>query len=380
MAELYEALVRLSEGDLYPFHMPGHKRGLTDPFLKEASALDITEIDGFGNLYENEGILEELKNRAARLYGADKAFLLLNGSTVGVLSSIYAALRRGGKLLLAKNSHRSAYNAARIVDAGLCFFRQERIGPWGVFGGITPEAAEEALARDKEIKAVFLTSPSYEGLLSDVRSIAEICHRQDIPLIVDSAHGAHLGFDRESAIKWHTPNAVAEGADVVIESLHKTLPSLTQTALMFSCSGRISPDALADSLFMFQTSSPSYLLMAGMERCFHFLETGEGAFRALSKNLSEFRSSLAELKNIPLIGPELVGSHGISGFDPSRILIDAGEFGGYRLSELLRKRYRIEMELSAERYCLGISTVMDIKEGFTRLMKALKELDKVAEA
>ncbi|MCR4908416.1 MAG: aminotransferase class I/II-fold pyridoxal phosphate-dependent enzyme [Lachnospiraceae bacterium] len=378
MAELYEALMRLSGGDLYPFHMPGHKRALTDPFLKEASALDITEICGFGNLYENEGILEELKEEAARLYGAKRAFLLVNGSTVGVLSALHAALRPGGKLLMAKNSHRSAYNAASLLGAGLCFFRQERIEPYGIFGAVTPEAVEEALNRETGVEAVFLTSPSYEGLLSDVRSIAELCHGRDIPLIVDSAHGAHLGFDKKAEEEWHAPNAVGEGADVVIESLHKTLPSLTQTALMFSCSDRVSPEALGDFLFKFQTSSPSYLLMAGMERCFRFLETGEAAFREMYRRLKVFRRDLDALRNLRLFGPELIGKYGISGFDPSRLLIYAGGEGGFRLTGLLRERYRIEMELSAESYCLGIATVMDTEEGFIRLAEALKELDKSA--
>ncbi len=380
MGELYDALLRLNEEEVYPFHMPGHKRGLSDPLLKEAACLDITEISGFGNLYEPEGPLEELKKRAARLYGAKQAFLLVNGSTVGVLSALHAVLSRGGTLLMARNSHRSAYNAARLMESRKCFLEPERISPWGIYGGVTPQAVEKALQTEPGIEAVFITSPTYEGVLSDVRGIAQICHAHGAVLIVDSAHGAHLGFDREYTEKWNAPNAVTEGADVVVESLHKTLPSLTQTAVLFVCSDRADGKRLDDSLFMFQTSSPSYLLMAGMERCFDFLETDRRAFPVLLRRLEAFREELSGLHNIRLFGPELIGHYGISGFDPSRILIDAGTFGGQELAGRLRRDYRIETELAADRFVCALAGVMDRPEGFERLAAALKELDQLAGA
>ena len=221
MPYLYDELVRYCGSDAYPFHMPGHKRRLgqlNDPF-----SFDITEIDGFDNLHHAEGILLEAEKRAARLYGAEETHFLVNGSTAGILSAIGAVTTAGGHLLMMRASHKAAYHAVAAGGltahylSGLCGGSAPHIRLVGGFGkrtssdgaepgrsqadGLTeldcgqpadPAEVERALAEDPRIQAVYITSPTYDGIVSDVRAIAEIAHRHGIPLIVDEAHGAHF--------------------------------------------------------------------------------------------------------------------------------------------------------------------------------------------
>ena len=224
MEYLSESLQNYAQSDVYPFHMPGHKRKkilFPDPY-----EMDITEIDGFDNLHHAEGILKEAQERAAALYGSKRCFYLVNGSTCGLLAAISAAAGRGDKVIVARNCHKAVYHALYLKE-----LQAEYIYPaitnHGIQGQITVEQVRKTLRENPDASAVILTSPTYEGIVSDVKKIAEVCHEQNIPLIVDEAHGAHLGFSGG-----FPENAVRLGADAVIMSLHKTLPSFTQTALL----------------------------------------------------------------------------------------------------------------------------------------------------
>ena len=228
---LLERLSTYAASDVYPFHMPGHKRqvkmGITsapNPF-----SVDITEIDGFDNLHHAEDILKESMNSAAAVYGADRSWYLVNGSTCGILAAIAAAVKPGEKILMARNSHKSAYHAVILNQLEPVYLYPEEVPEFQIPGGIEPEQVERALLEHPEIRAVFVTSPTYEGIVSDIQGIAATAHRHGAALIVDEAHGAHLPFGDGS---YFPDGALQEGADLVIQSLHKTLPSLTQTAIL----------------------------------------------------------------------------------------------------------------------------------------------------
>ncbi|HPP85843.1 MAG TPA: aminotransferase class V-fold PLP-dependent enzyme, partial [Bacillota bacterium] len=216
---LQDALFLYRDSGIYPFHMPGHKRNaflLDFPF---DCGLDITEIDGFDNLHDANGILAQGMKRAALLYGSERTFYLINGSTCGILAAVTACVRKGDKVLMARNCHKSVYNAVMLNE--LCpVYLVPPVGAEGISGSIPPAEVEKALAENPDVRLVIVTSPTYEGVVSDIKAIAEIAHQRSVPLLVDEAHGAHFGF-----YEGFPESSVRLGADMVVHSLHKTLPA-----------------------------------------------------------------------------------------------------------------------------------------------------------
>ena len=228
---LEQKLNELEQSDIYPFHMPGHKRAFL-PFANPY-AIDITEIEGFDNLHHATGILQEAQQKAADLYGAKKTYYLVNGSTCGLLAAISAAVPRGEKILMARNCHKAVYHAMYLRQLVPVYLYPEDTA-YGIQGQVTPQMVRKQLKQTPDIRAVVITSPTYDGVVSDIKNIADTVHAYGIPLIVDEAHGAHFGFSQE-----FPENATRLGADAVIMSVHKTLPAFTQTALLHLCSDRI---------------------------------------------------------------------------------------------------------------------------------------------
>lgn len=375
---LYDRLKEYCDSPAYPFHMPGHKRRIPERLNTNTKFedmvgecipyhIDITEISGFDNLHHAEGILKEAQQRAARLYGSQETFYLINGSTCGILAAISACTTRNGKLLMARNCHKAAYHAAQLGDLQTVYLYPERISEESltVNGQILPEQVETALKVDHRIQAVLITSPTYDGAVSDVEAIARVTHQFGVPLIVDEAHGAHLGFH-----PCFPENSVKLGADIVIHSLHKTLPSLTQTALLHVNGTLVDRKRLREYLGIYQTSSPSYVLMAGMDRCVRLLEEqGEELFEAFARRITDFRGKTEDLSCVRTV--KLPGM-----WDPSKLIITANGRSGLWLGEMLRTRYHLEMEMETEEYVLALTSVADSDEGFRRLAEAVKELDR----
>ena len=371
MKYLDEALYEYSQTDFYPFHMPGHKRNFLPDTMKNFYDIDITEITDFDNLHHAEGILKENQQLAAKLYGADFTYFLINGSTAGILAAVSACTKRNGKLLMARNCHKAVYHGAYLRGLRTTYLYPSYESTCGLNGKILPADVEKALEKDKDIQAVLITSPTYEGIVSDVKSIAEIVHKYNIPLIVDEAHGAHFSFHSEFPV-----SALDFGADVVIHSLHKTLPSPTQTALLHIRGKRVDINKVETFLGIYQTSSPSYVLMSGISACLRFLkEKGEGAFEEYVHRLKECRQVLNKMKSLRLLEKEFGNTH--SGFDISKLVISTAgtEISGAKLHDILRKKYHLEMEMEAENYVIALTSVLDSQEGFDRLIQALLEID-----
>ena len=369
---LYRKLAAYGESDYYGFHMPGHKRKTGN--FRNPYSFDITEIEGFDDLHhpEGDGILTKAQERAARLYKAEETHFLVGGSTAGILSAVSGCCHRGGRVLMARNCHRSVYHAAELGELEATYLYPQQVPSLGINGAVCPEDVEKALAYDERIEAVIITSPTYDGVCSDVRAIAGICHRHKAPLIVDQAHGAHFPFS-----DYFPEDAVSAGADVVIHSVHKTLPALTQTALLHVQGKLANRERIRRFLSVYQSSSPSYVLMASIDACVDLLEReGEELFCSHVKRLSAFRESCRELKTLYLAGKERIGEKAAD-FDRSKLLVSTGRAGitGSRLSRLLLERYHIQMEMTAPDYVVGIASVADTEEGFARLGRALRELD-----
>ena len=394
---LLERLTEYAGSDAYPFHMPGHKRreitdgipgGFPDPY-----GIDITEIDGFDNLHHAEGILKDAMDEAAAIYRTDRSWYLVNGSTCGILSAVFATTENGGKILTARNCHKAVYHAICLNRLEAEYLYPEEITEFGINGGIRAEDVRKALEKDAmrcagnsgdvrgkitKIQAVLITSPTYEGVVSDIRAIADAAHEYGIPLIVDEAHGAHLEF----ADQCHSfpKSALEYGADIVIQSLHKTLPCFTQTAILHVKGKLVDQDRISRYLSMFQTSSPSYLFMAGMERCIRYMDgDGRNEMVRYEERLEHFMKRMEGLQVLEVLDREICGKYRtVAGWDPSKIVVStmrAEDFHGEELAETLRRKYHLEMEMTAPEYVIAMTSLMDTEEGFERLGTALLEID-----
>lgn len=369
---LYDKLKKYSKSGVYPFHMPGHKR---NPMLCDGTMpyeIDLTEIDGFDNLHNAEGCILEVQNLAERLYNVKKTFLLVNGATGGILSAVRAMTNRGDKVLVARNSHKSVYNALEI-----CGLEPEYIVPavddeFGINCSITPLQVEKAIVENPNTKLLIITSPTYEGVVSDIKEICRIAHLHNVMVLVDEAHGAHFPFS-----KCFPSEAVASGADAAVASLHKTLPSLTQTALLLTSNESLI-NSLAENLAIFETSSPSYIFMSAIEKCLEFCENAS-AFDEYIKRLNSFNEKCKSLKKIKVLcyGNDEVKNHRFFDFDISKITVSVRglDINGTQLAEILRNDFKIEPEMVCSDYVLLISTVCDTDEGFARLINALQIID-----
>lgn len=363
---LYEKLKMYQQSDYYGFHMPGHKRNKEKFPIGLPYEIDITEIEGFDDLHHAESILKETQERAARLYKADESHFLVNGSTVGILSAILGVTDRGDKILVARNCHKSVYHAIYMNELEPLYVYPKYEKDLQINGEISCKEIEEILEKEKEIKAVVIVSPTYDGVVSDVENIAKITHKYHIPLIVDEAHGAHFGFH-----KVFPKNANEKGADIVIHSVHKTLPAMTQTALLHLNGDIVNRESVRNYLHILQSSSPSYILMASIDYCMEMLENhGDILFDEYVERLLSLRRELESLKHLRVIRTK----H----FDISKLIIsvkDTNMTSG-ELSKILLEKYHLQMEMTAGTYVLAMTTVGDTEEGFLRLKKALFEIDR----
>ncbi|WP_394912028.1 aminotransferase class I/II-fold pyridoxal phosphate-dependent enzyme [uncultured Robinsoniella sp.] len=373
MPYLYDQLRDYAKSDYYPFHMPGHKRRLGG-FMNPIET-DITEIEGFDNLHHAEGILKEAQERAAAVYGSENTYFLVNGSTAGILGAVSACTSIGGKILMARNCHKAVYHSVLIRELDAVYIYPQQEQGIGLNCGLSPEKIREMLITAPDIQAVIITSPSYDGVVSDVEKIADICHTYQKPLIVDEAHGAHFGFH-----PYFPKNSIGKGADIVIHSLHKTLPAFTQTGLIHLNGSLVDQAVLERYLGIYQTSSPSYLLMAGVDQCIRMLEeSGDRLFGEFVENLEQFRRKADELQMVGLAGKEeLAGEKDVADLDLSKLIlyIKNGSMSGNELYEELLQRYHLQLEMAAGDYALALTSIGDSREGFDRLYQALEEIDR----
>lgn len=409
---LYERLVQYSQSDIYPFHMPGHKRRHVE--WKDPFSWDITEIGGFDDLHHPQGILQEAMRRTAALYGSDASYFLVNGSSCGVLAAISACTTFGGKILMARNCHQSAYYGVHLNQLEAIYLCPEQLEFFGCFSAVDPEAVEEAFRDNQDIQAMVITSPTYEGIVSDIPSIAEISHRYHVPLIVDEAHGAHFSFH-----EYFPMSALAQGADIVIQSLHKTLPSLTQTALLHVKGRRVDQRRVQRFLSIYQSSSPSYVLMASIDQCVRYMSSPEGRKKMdeYVGLLEKLRGRLKRLERLYLLdeadltdpffkgdadlwdgdgkrdeekgknagekrkkqtgGKDDMPSCGKKRIDRGKLVIGCRNSGinGQALYKILLEKYRLQPEMAGEYAVILMTSLNDSEKGFFRLVQALEEID-----
>ncbi|MBT9774996.1 decarboxylase [Clostridium sp. MCC353] len=373
---LINRLKEYSRSDFYPFHMPGHKRQIENGVgadFPNPFSIDITEIDGFDNLHHAVDVLRESMEWAASVYGADKTFYLVNGSSCGILSAIGGTVTAGGKILVSRNCHKSVYNGIFLNHLESEYIYPQFIDNFGISGGLSANDVDNLLARHSDIQAVLVVSPTYEGIVSDIGGIAEAAHRHNVPLIVDEAHGAHFAFGEGLPV-----SALELGADVVIQSVHKTLPSMTQTALLHIKEGLVDAEKIEQYLHIYQSSSPSYVLMASIERCIDWMD-GDGRKRMgeYLTVLEEARKRLGDMKHLKILDRDQIGYGGIYDLDITKIVISTKgtSIDGAGLDDILRKEYHLEMEMCGPESVVALTSLMDTEEGLKRLVQALTEVD-----
>lgn len=368
---IYNKLLKLENEKRIPFHMPGHKRRGSDIF-KEIEKIDITEITDYDNLHHPEGIIRESMDNLKKIYKTRESWYLVNGSTVGILAAISACCNVGDGILFSRNCHKSVYNAVKLLHLHAYYFYPKISDEYDVIEGIEEKQIEEikeVLKAHREIKAVVLPSPTYEGVVMDIEKLRKATEPYQVFLIVDEAHGAHFPFH-----DFFPKSAIECGADLVIQSTHKTLPAMTQTALLHLCSDRISREVISNMLSVYESSSPSYILMASAEYSVAFMKENVDAVQKYVDNLQNFRKKCVQLHRIHFIDKEDLKC---LDYDRSKLVFSVKHTGwnGITLFERLLRDYHIELEMSDCSNCIAMTSVRDSEEMYDALFNALKELD-----
>ena len=363
---IYNTLKNLSN---YPFHMPGHKRN--KKFLNDFYDfinLDFTEIDETDNMHKPEGIIKNSKEILSKTFGAEESYFLVNGSSCGIIGSIMACLSPNEHILVARNCHISVYNGI-ILSGALPIYIYPTI-KYNIPCGIDIENIKKAIEKYKNIKAFILTSPTYEGFVCDIEKISNFLHKNNIILIVDEAHGAHFNFSNN-----FPKSALQCGADIVIQSFHKTLPAFTQCGVLHLNSKIVDKYKLEKCLSMIQTTSPSYMFMMSIEYATNFCKNNKILFEDYTLFLKDLREHLKLLKNIKLIDKDILQNSNIIDFDISRLtfLINSNVNGDYINSIL--KENNIQLEMYGKNHIIAISTICDDYDELLKFKDILFKLD-----
>lgn len=374
---LLEHLKNYKNKNIFPFHMPGHKRNINIAnYLKILGAeYDFTEIYSMDDLHEPQGIIKECQQNAQSLWGSEHSYFLVNGSTSGILAGIRTCTHTNDKILVARNCHKSVYNAIELCNLTPKYILPDMLKDLPVYSSVNPQVVynelNESFSKGENISLLVLTSPTYEGIISDIKQIAEVAHSFGVPVLVDEAHGSHLDVS-----EFFNNGAVKAGADIVVQSLHKTLPSLTQTAIVHLNSKIIKPKQLQRQLSVFQTSSPSYLLMSSIDCCIHFLQENKELFNDWNNNLLYFKSKVSKIKNLSILSYTAI-SNDFYAFDNSKIVISTvgTTINGNQLMDILRTQYNIELEMCSADYVIAMTSIADTRENFEVLANSLLEID-----
>ena len=367
----------LAHAELNPvsFHMPGHKGASIyrehgyDDFLDNIMDCDITEIPGADNLYQAEDIIADTMTKYRELYNVRESYLLINGSSAGLIAAILTCVPRGGKLIMARNCHKSIFNGLIMAGAEPAYIHPELINDYGISGEISLSAVKAAIAANPDASAIILPSPNYYGICSDIRAISEAAHEAGMYVIVDQAHGAHLNFfDAYVHDKAAAKAADHLGADIVIQSTHKTLASYTQSAIVNLCTDRVDKYLFEDKLQLIESTSPSYLLMASLDINADLLaDYGQELIQSWEENLQWFYKASKEVEGLRVMAHPML--------DHTKINLDMSAYGidGLQLEELLNEK-AIFPELVTGNIVMCMTGIGNKRCDYERLLDALKEI------
>lgn len=378
---LLDAITKLIDTNPAYFRIPGHRldKGIstkwTDKVGTEIFAYDVTETPYTDDLHCPEGAIREAEELLSDLYASDESYFLVNGTTCGNEAMIISSAFEGQKIMIARNSHKSGMMGLIISGAKPVYVMPEVIDEWGIQGGITPVAVRKCFEENPDCKALFLVSPSYYGVVSDLEEIAKVCHEYGALLLVDEAHGGHVYFhDR-------LPKGALEcGADMCVQSMHKVTGALTQSSVMHVKSTLLSDsdrEKISANLHIVQSTSPNYLLMTSLDCARYELAMNGESMMEKALALTDYaREEINKIKGFACMTDEVVGKNGVAGLDSTRLVISAKELGisGFDLDEILFEQYAVNMELSDNQNVLAVITSANTSEDMERLISACKKI------
>ena len=374
----FDALLDYVDSGVIPFHTPGHMQGrgmdraLRDFLGDNVLAIDLTQIRGLDDLLQPEEAIDDAQRLAAQAYGSENSFFLINGSTSGNQIMMMSALDPGEKLAIPRNAHKSAMGGLIMSGAFPVWMAPEVDQALHTDHTVTPATVRATLAAHPDIKAVYIVSPTYYGVAADLESITAIAHARDIPLLVDEAWGPHFHFHPALPI-----DALEAGADLCINSTHKMLGSLSQTAMLHQQGERIKLDRLKAVVKLFLSTSPNLVLIASLDVARRQMATQGRALLSQTIELADdTRRRLNDIDGVFCFGKEQVGRPGVFNFDPTKITITVKALGytGYEAEEILRRRYNVQCELADLFNCLALFTIGTTREAADRLVYGVKEL------
>jgi arginine decarboxylase len=378
---LFDAMVALAEQRKVPFHTPGHKsgKGISTRFRKfvgpKIFSIDLTTLDEVDSLHKPKGVIKEAQELAAKAYGADRSYFLVNGTTGGNHAMILATCDPGDQVLVSRNAHKSILAALILSGAQPIFFPPRLTEHLRITMNVTYEEARQAIQDHPEAKVIFLSSPNYYGVCAELDRIIPYAHEMGLTVLVDEAHGPHLKFHSNLPI-----SALEAGADICVQSTHKIIGGMTQASMLHACGTRINLTMLSNVLRFVQTTSPSYILMASLDLARMQMATeGEKLLDKTIKLAEDARNRINQIPGLFCFGKDMIKESlftKMADLDVTKLTISVSDLGltGFQVSQILNSKYSIQVEMADPFHILVIVSIGDRRDDLNQLVKALQEI------
>ncbi|GIW22301.1 MAG: lysine decarboxylase [Candidatus Sericytochromatia bacterium] len=379
-APLFEALRDYIKRDMVAYHTPGHKQGkgvdkeMLELLGENVFKIDLTEIPEVDNLHDPDGVIKEAQELTALLYGSDKSFFLVNGSTTGNNVMIMTVCDPGDKIIIPRNIHKSVLGGIILSGAIPIYVPALWDNDLGIYHGIDIDKLEEALINNPDAKGVLLVNPTYYGISLDLKKVIDLIHKYNRPALIDEAHGPHFHFHEDLPI-----SALKAGADMVVQSTHKILSSMTQSSILHLKEGRVNTKRAKNILQLIQSTSPSYVLMASLDVARRQMALhGRELLERTLQLAEDARKRLNKINGIYCFGKEICGSYGVFDIDITKLVINVSKLGisGFHALDILDRKYNIQSEMATLYNVLELVTIGNDKEDLDRLVNAIECISK----
>jgi len=373
---LLNALIKSAQKPHSAFYAPGHKRGqgsspkILELLGKSVFAADLPELPELDNLFAPDGVIESAQKLASDTFGAEKTWFLINGSTCGIVAAILAVCGEGDKIILPRNIHQSAIAGLILSGAIPIFVNPEYDSKEGLAYNVSFNAVKQALTNHPDTKAVMMLHPTYQGVCSDLKAIADLAHEYNIPLLVDEAHGAHFAFH-----DLLPPAALSLGADLTVQSTHKVLSAMTQASMLHIQGDRICHQRISKALQLLESTSPSYLLLASLDAARHQMATqGKELMDRTIRLATKAIAQIAEIPYLSVLKPD--SKPGCHHVDITRLTINVSQLGmtGFEADEILHEQLGVTCELPTLQHLTFIISLGYTPEDIQNLIHSCEKL------